>query len=119
MKPSFTSLLLLLSLAHAAHANVEKTIFLGPQPETIPSQPPSLDTLRLDVLEPGSWSVRTHVAAEFPRAGAEGKATWLLLDNLAAGQRYEVRICWAATVRVDRRCANRELTGPLKAAHGL
>jgi len=80
-------------------ANVEKAIFLGPASVSIPAEPPTLDTLRLDTLKPQQWSLRTRVKAQFPTADHErGKATWLLLDDLTEGQRYEVRVCWPATV---------------------
>ncbi|KUI62108.1 hypothetical protein VP1G_09236 [Cytospora mali] len=79
-------------------ANVEKTIFLGPEPVNIPQQHPTLSDLNIDLLTPETWSLRTHLEAIFPTAGSEkGKSTWLILDNLTESQRYEVRICWLAT----------------------
>lgn len=81
-------------------ANVEKTIFLGPEPIPIPAQHPTLSDLRLDILTPASSSVRRRLEAAFPTDAAKhGKEAWLLLANLVKGQRYEVRVCWAATVR--------------------
>jgi hypothetical protein len=89
-------------LLQQAAANVEKTIFLGPDTINVPHQSPTFDDLQLDVLSPASResrSVRTHLSAEFPtRDRSRGKATWLLLDDLTPGRRYEVRVCWAATV---------------------
>lgn len=82
-----------------ASANVEKTIFLGPEPVNIPNQQPSLSTLNIDTLTPDDWSLRTHLEAAFPTAESErGTSSWFILDNLTEGQRYEVRICWLATV---------------------
>ncbi|KAK3387180.1 hypothetical protein B0H63DRAFT_151891 [Podospora didyma] len=83
-------------------ANVEKTIFLGPAAVNIPLAHPTLDDLNLEVLTPASpptsSSLRTRLEAQFPTASHPcGKSTWLLLDNLEPGRRYEVRICWAAT----------------------
>lgn len=82
-----------------ASANVEKTIFLGPEPVNIPNQQPSLSTLNIDTLTPEDWSLRTHLEAKFPTEEFKrGSSSWFILDNLTEGQRYEVRICWLATV---------------------
>ncbi|KAL8368372.1 hypothetical protein RB599_004023 [Gaeumannomyces hyphopodioides] len=101
--PGLLSLLLgALALAQQAAANVEKTIFLGPETINVPQQGPAFDNLRLHVLSPAAdLAIRTHLQAEFPNStsGSPGRATWLLLDDLTPGQRYEVRVCWAATVR--------------------
>ncbi|POS80782.1 hypothetical protein DHEL01_v200827 [Diaporthe helianthi] len=84
-----------------ASANVEKTIFLGPEPVNIPpNQQPSLSSLNIDSLTPddNNWSLRTHIEASFPtKDSSRGSSSWFILDNLAEGQRYEVRICWLAT----------------------
>ncbi|KAF3765455.1 hypothetical protein M406DRAFT_242463, partial [Cryphonectria parasitica EP155] len=78
-------------------ANVEKTIFLGPEPINIPPSSPSLADLHIDVLTPDNWSLRTHIKSIFPTADLpRGTETWLILDGLNEGQRYEVRICWPA-----------------------
>lgn len=108
LPPHFPTRLLLLvgitgSFPLAAQANVEKTIFLGPEPLDVPQhqQRPALAGLNLDVLTPeSSWSLRTRLDAAFPAAGGSERGTpaWLLLDDLVEGQRYEVRICWLATV---------------------
>ncbi|KAK7733064.1 hypothetical protein SLS53_007581 [Cytospora paraplurivora] len=83
-------------------ANVEKTIFLGPGPVNVPHQHPTLSDLNIDSLTPEAWSLRTHLEAIFPTEElARGKSTWLILDNLTEGQRYEVRICWLATQPTD------------------
>lgn len=85
----------------SALANTEKTIFLGPKTVNIPPTHPNLEDLRLDVLTPEKWAIRTHVEARFPNDTAKfGKATWLVLDELTEGQRYELKVCWAATVRI-------------------
>jgi hypothetical protein len=83
-------------------ANVEKTIFLGPEPVTIPTQKPTLSDLRLDTLTPDeAWSLRTYIPAQFATdSKPQGEAYWAILDSLVPGQRYEVRVCWAATVRL-------------------
>ena len=92
-------LILLLSQVLAVAANTEKAIFLGPSKLQVPIEHPTLETLRLDVLSPLHLSLRTHIKAEFPTDVSKyGRPTWLLLHGLREGQRYEVRICWAATV---------------------
>lgn len=110
----FTVLFVLVWDAITVLANVEKVVFLGPKAVNIPSQHPTLSDLHLDVLDPGNsssskgWSIRTNISAAFPPKltypedeNLKGKQTWLLLDNLIEGQRYEVRICWVATVCSD------------------
>lgn len=80
-------------------ANVEKTIFRGPEAIQIPKAHPNLEDLRLESLTPSHWSLRRQVVASFPNfTNAKGSETWLLLDGLEYNQRYEVRICWVATV---------------------
>ena len=84
---------------HSCLANVEKTIFVAPPTVNIPHQHPTIDDLHLDVLTPDNWSLRTRLAADFPTDKApEGRISWFLLDNLTPSQRYEVRVCWPATV---------------------
>ena len=87
-------------------ANVEKTIFLAPSPVLIPALTPNLDDLGLQRLSPSTSYLRTQVNASFPTThddptdggGSEGTDTWYFLENLTPGQRYEVRLCWLATV---------------------
>jgi hypothetical protein len=91
-------ILLTLFTGHV-HANVEKTIFLGPPATTIPSDAPDLDDLGLERLSPRNAVVRTQLNASFPTAEApDGLDSWFFLENLTPGQRYEARICWLATV---------------------
>ena len=114
--PNF--LLIILIILPLANANVEKTIFLGPPPPPLsPSLSsstnpfnPDLSDLGLDRLSPPTPILRTKLNASFPdtdvgagldaSAGGKGKGTesWFLLEGLVPGQRYEVRVCWAATV---------------------
>jgi hypothetical protein len=82
-------------------ANTEKAIFLGP--EAIPVAHPlsTLSNLRLDMLTPSNGALRTKLTAQFPtKEHPKGPATWLVLDKLTPNQRYEVRVCWPATVRL-------------------
>lgn len=95
--PILICLLLSISLASA---NTEKTIFLGPEPVNIPQHSPTLSDLNIDVLTPEDWSLRSRLDAIFPTQKLpRGKEAWLLLDSLTEGQRYEIRVCWLATVR--------------------
>ncbi|KAL5596528.1 hypothetical protein BROUX41_006753 [Berkeleyomyces rouxiae] len=104
-----TLLALLLHPAPAA-ANTEKAIFVAPPALPIPLARPSLADLRLAVLTPHNAStaqLRTALARAAPQAkqsethGPQTVETWMLLDELTAGQRYEVRVCWAATDPTD------------------
>lgn len=82
-----------------ARANVEKTIFLAPSPSPLPSDT-GLDDLGLERLSPLIPVIRTYLNASFPTDDAPlGTESWYFLDNLTPGQRYEVRICYLATVR--------------------
>ena len=89
-------------LSILVQANVEKTIFLTPSFIHVPREHPNLDDLQLDVLTPARWRWQGQIAASFPNASAtfQGTETWLLLHELEEQRRYEVRICWAATVSV-------------------
>lgn len=87
-------------LVSCASANVEKIIFIAPPAISIPLAHPNLDDLSLIPLSPIHLSARTRLNASFPTDDApRGKEHWLLLDGLFPGTRYEVRICWLATVR--------------------
>ena len=82
-----------------AHGNVEKTIFLAPEAIQIPQQHPNLQDLNLETLTPSKSQLRRQLPAAFPKpASPKGAEAWFLLDKLTQHQRYEVRICWAATV---------------------
>ncbi|KAI1767025.1 hypothetical protein GGR53DRAFT_160692 [Hypoxylon sp. FL1150] len=91
-------------------ANTEKAIFLGPATANIPSAHPTLDDLHVDILTPSDSTIRTYLEAQFPNGSLpHGRATWLILDELTEGQRYEVRVCWAATQPTAFRMATYEL----------
>ncbi|KAI0542066.1 hypothetical protein GGR58DRAFT_335124 [Xylaria digitata] len=78
--------------------NTEKTIFLGPSPVDFESTYPTLDYSGLVPLSPESFTVRTALKAEFHNNHlSHGTPSWFVLHNLTEGQRYEVRVCWAAT----------------------
>lgn len=109
-QPSSIVFLLLpfLSLLSPALANTEKAIFTAPEPITLSNIPPALDGQNIPVLGPSTrWSIRTNLTRVFPLPQEEieeeeeqGYPSWLLLDNLKPGQRYELRVCWSALVSV-------------------
>jgi hypothetical protein len=104
MRVSRLPFIVTLVLVGTVNANVEKAVFLGPRPvalAVVPDGPPSLDALRLDTLLPvqGSSIVATQLPVQFPSVSApRGYDAWYLLRGLQEGRRYEVRICWPATV---------------------
>lgn len=79
-------------------ANVEKTIFLAPSFMPIQINY-DLAALNLDVLSPSKKALRRRLPASFANStNPQGSTTWFLLENLVSQQRYEVRVCWTATV---------------------
>jgi hypothetical protein len=84
--------------AQTTLANTEKSIFLAPPASTIPNDY-GLANLCLDSLTPRSLRVQKSLPVSFPdETHPEGLQSWYLLTGLSPGQRYEVRVCWAATV---------------------
>ena len=82
-----------------AIANVEKTIFIAPSALTIPLDHPTFENLHLQTLSPENSTIRTQLHREFPSDNSpRGPESWFILSDLTEGQRYEVRICWPATV---------------------
>ncbi|RKF74049.1 hypothetical protein GcM1_241072 [Golovinomyces cichoracearum] len=80
-------------------ANTEKLLILGPKLDSISRlESLNLDYLDLRSLSPEYGRLRTYIPAEFPTySSVHGRESWTLLHGLVEGQRYEVRICWAAT----------------------
>lgn len=101
MRSTFAAAALALACClDVAHANTEKAIFLGPETVKVPTTPPTIEDLRLDVLTPDDWNKRLKLKASFPSGDSPfGATTWLIITNLTQGQRYELRVCWSATVR--------------------
>jgi hypothetical protein len=99
---TFGLLCAVVSLAHiwTVNANVEKTIFLGPSPVIYSNVHPGFDDLRLDTLDPAHlFILATDLPVQFPSSSApHGLESWYILRGLEEGRRYEVRICWPATV---------------------
>lgn len=118
--PLFGLLLFLLLNTTAVLANVEKVIFTGPAPANIPLAKPTLSDLKLHALTPENSSVRTNLSRVFPAAkgnAAQGHPAWLLLDGLTEGQRYELRVCWAAIVSPSRTWSVHTFDGRAILAH--
>jgi hypothetical protein len=92
-------LLCIVTQAWTVNANVEKTIFLGPNPVTLSNVRPGLDHLGLHYLSPDLTILPIRVPVQFPTESVpRGLESWYLLRRLEDGRRYEVRICWPATV---------------------
>lgn len=88
-----------LLFSYLAFGNTEKIIFLGPATVEIPNISPGLDDLALVTLSPTEPTFRTRLPRAFPTsAGDPGLQSWFLLRGLERGHRYEIRVCWAATV---------------------
>lgn len=105
------SLFCISTLVRTIAANVEKTIFLGPSAIQIPRQHPTIADLQLQTLTPDASKIRANVTASFSSPeNPDGTISWYLLEGLTTGQRYEVRICWAATVRHLRELSGLWLT---------
>ena len=97
-----STILGLVGLLHIALANVEKTIFIAPLRQLVPDA--SIDNLLLISLNPQCTTARTWLNATFPTPETPGGTdTWMLLEGLAPGTRYELRICWLATQPTDFR----------------
>jgi hypothetical protein len=97
------ALLCIVTQAWIAAANVEKTVFLGPSAVTLPHVRPSLDDLHLQSLSLAEPVLATQLSVHFPSPPApHGLESWYLLRPLQEGRRYEVRVCWPATVSLCR-----------------
>ncbi|KAF2443841.1 hypothetical protein P171DRAFT_415614 [Karstenula rhodostoma CBS 690.94] len=96
-------LLCTLGSISTVHANVEKTIFLGPSAIVLPNVRPGIDELDVDTLEPAELPIlATQLSVKFPTESApRGLDSWYLLRGLEEGRRYEVRICWPAFQPTD------------------
>ena len=83
-------------------ANLEKLVFIAPKPATHESAR-YVDALRFldwERLTPTNSTLRRTFISKV--LGTEEQVSaleaWILLDGLTPNQRYEVRICWSATV---------------------
>lgn len=98
LRASLLACFCILSTTRLAVANVEKTIFLGPNPSPVtPTNAPPLA-----VLSPLDPILPTSLPVAFPSSSLpHGLESWYLLRDLHAGTRYEVRVCWPATHPTD------------------
>lgn len=88
--------------ATVVSANTEKVIFITPLPAKTPAASSLIQQLSGSTLTPSNTSVRTSLPVTFPSEDRSyGLEHWYLLRNLRSKQRYEVRICWAATQPTD------------------
>jgi len=95
-------LLVLCFFASIISANTEKIVFVAPEAVSLSQSGPSLTELNLDALTPSQSTLRTSLAVTFPHETSPlGNQSWYILSGLDPGRRYEVRICWAATVILD------------------
>ena len=96
-----TSLFVLLA---TAYANTEKIIIIAPPATNVPTSHPTFADLPLQSLPPSNSSLRLSLSVVFPsEEQPHGLESWYLLRNLRPDQRYELRICWAAIVRLPYR----------------
>lgn len=89
----------LLSIFILVEANVEKTVFLTPSLTSSTGEFPNVGNFNLDTLTPKKRSIRRQIPAIFANTtNPQGAEIWFFLKGLEEQKRYEVRICWAATV---------------------
>ena len=83
-----------------AKANVEKVTFVVPELGTDIQWASDEPRLNIDTLSSSHQSLRTRLLARWPHTPASWtlSETWILLEDLREGGRYEVRVCWSATV---------------------
>jgi hypothetical protein len=92
------SLLLICACLTHVRANVEKIIFVAPEAQALPSDA-SIDNLLLTRLSEDFPTARTYINASFPtETASKGTESWFLLEGLRPRSRYELRVCWLATV---------------------
>lgn len=80
-------------------ANTEKIIFSAPDEINLGDAHPNLLDLRLQTFTTSKLQLHTILPVAFPNdQEPHGVQSWYLLQTLTEGQRYEVRVCWPATV---------------------
>lgn len=79
-------------------ANTEKVIFSAPPTETL-SELYDLKEEVFQIINTANPSLRASLPVSFPTIDRpKGLDSWYRLERLEEGRRYEVRVCWAATV---------------------
>ena len=82
-------------------ANTEKIIFITP--EIVTNSKLNQLTERIDIPAIYPESGRTHIKLPVDFGTSEnpnGCQSWYLLRALEKGRRYEIKLCWAATVSI-------------------
>ena len=92
-------LLPLFAFVQHSLANTEKVIFSAPPTETL-SELYDLKEEAFKTITPSDPVLRVSLPVAFPTIDRpKGLDSWYRLEGLEEDQRYEVRVCWAATVR--------------------
>ena len=79
-------------------ANTEKVIFTAPPRDTL-SELFNLQDEVFQTLTPTNSILRASLPVAFPTIDRPtGLDSWYRLEGLEEDRRYEVRVCWAATV---------------------
>ena len=80
-------------------ANTEKLIFLTPRSRPSQEALNLFENPQIPRLSKTHSSVRDQLPVEFAtKENPLGNQFWYLLEGLDEGRRYEVRVCWTATV---------------------
>ncbi|CAD6505690.1 BgTH12-01180 [Blumeria graminis f. sp. triticale] len=91
-------------------SNTEKTTVVGPKIFVPLNRHIALGHINLKVLSPHHTPFRTHIKSTFPNDLSKiGRTSWFIMGDLIEGQKYEVRICWAATQPTTFRIKTHEL----------
>lgn len=81
-------------------ANTEKIIFTAPPTEAL-SELYDIKDEAFKTITHANSSLRTSLPVAFPNVDRpQGLDSWYWLKDLEEDKRYEVRVCWAATVRL-------------------
>lgn len=93
-------LLPLFAFVQCSLANTEKVIFTAPPTETL-SELYDITEELFRTLTPSDPVLRLSLPVAFPTTDRpSGLDSWYRLEGLSENQRYEIRVCWAATVRM-------------------
>lgn len=91
-------LLPLFASVHLSLANTEKVIFTAPPRDTL-SELYDLKEEAFQTITPSAPVLRASLPVAFPTIDRpQGLDSWYRLEGLQEDRRYEVRVCWAATV---------------------